>query len=130
MPKMKDDEIKELLKKNPHLKKYLDKIKKKIGTPDLYTHLPFEVRDEENPNLIYAAQGLVFVHVYKTPDMDEKEYHSIEPQLDKNEQKKHDLLLELIVKKAPQKKSVKSDAELKSILKELIDETIEIDEKQ
>ena len=129
MPKMKDDEIKELLKKNPHLKKYLDKIKKKIGTPDLYTHLPFEVRDEENPNLIYAAQGLVFVHVYKTPDMDEKEYHSIEPQLDKNEQKKHDLLLELIVKKAPQKKSVKSDAELKSILKELIDETIEIDEK-
>ena len=129
MSKMNDNEINELMKRNPHLKKYIDLIEKKLGRPDFYSTLPFEIREEKNPNIIYPAQGLVFVHIYKTVDMDEKEYHSIEPKLSEDEQIKHDLLLKLIVKKAPQKESVLSDKELKKVLKELIDETIEIDEK-
>jgi flagellar protein FlaI len=129
MPKIEDKEVEELLTKYPHLKDYVTKVEKKIGRPDFYSVLPFEVRDEKQPNLIYAAQGLVFVHIFKTADMDEKEYHPIEPQLDEDEQKKHDLLLELIVKKAPQKESVRTDEQLKKILQEIIDETIIIDEK-
>lgn len=129
MPKMSEEETKEILDKNPHLKEYMEKTEKKIGRPDFYSTLPFEVRDEKNPNLIYPAQGLVFVHIFKTADMDEKEYHPIEPQLSPDEQKKHDLLLKIIVKKAPTKESVKTDDELKKILQELIDETIEIDER-
>ena len=126
---MKEEEIQELLTKYPHLDKYVKSIEKKFGRPDFYSQLPFEVRDEKNPNIIYPAQGLVFVHIFKTADMDEKEYHPIEPELNEDEQKKHDLLLELIVKKAPQKESVRTDAELKKILQEIIDETIVIDER-
>jgi len=129
MGKMDEKEVNEVISKNPHLKLYIVKIDKKSGRPDFYKHLPFEVREEKNPNLIYAAQGLVFIHIIKTADMDEKEYHVIEPLLDENEQKKHDQLLNLIVKNAPNKKSVKTDNELKDILKELIDELIIIDEK-
>jgi len=129
MPKIEDKEVEELLIKYPHLKEYVTKVEKKLGRPDFYSVLPFEVRDEKNPNIIYAAQGLVFVHILKTADMDEKEYHSIEPILNEDEQKKHDLLLELIVKKAPQKESVRTDEQLKKVLQELIDENIEIDEK-
>jgi archaeal flagellar protein FlaI len=129
MGKMTEEETNELLAKNPHLKEYVEKIEKKIGKPDFYSHLPFEVRDEKSPNLIYPAQGLVFVNIFKTADMDEKEYYSIEPQLSPDEQKKHDLLLKIIVKKAPQKESVKTDEDLKKILQELIDETIQIDER-
>ena len=129
MGALEEKEVNQLLGKHPHLKKYLKNIEKKIGRPDFYVTLPFEVREEKNPNLIYAAQGSVFVHVYKTTDMDEKEYFAIEPTLDEEEQKKHDQLLKLIVKKAPTKKSVKSDKELKKILKELIDESIIIDER-
>ena len=129
MSKIKDEEIESLFIKYPHLEKYVKIIEKKIGRPDFYSVLPFELRSEKNPNLIYATQGVIFVHVFKTKDMDEKEYHPIEPKLDINEQKKHDLLLQIIVKKAPQKESVRTDDELKKILQELIDETIEIDEK-
>jgi len=129
MPKMKEEETEELLKKYPHLKEYTTRIEKKFGKPDFYSQLPFEVRDEKNPNIIYPAQGLIFVHVFKTADMDEKEYHPIEPTLNEDEQKKHDLLLELIVKKAPQKESVRTDEELKKVLQEIIDETIDIDER-
>jgi len=126
---MNEKEIQDLIKKNPHLKDYVDKINKKMKTPEFYSPLPYEVRDEKNPNIIYPAKGLVFVHIVKTLDMDEKEYHAIEPLLDENEQKKHDQILKIIVKKAPQKQSVKTDAELKEILKNLIDEIIIIDEK-
>lgn len=129
MPKMEGNEVEELIAKYPHLKNYVAKVEKKIGRPDFYSVLPFEVRDEKHPNIIYAAQGLVFVHIFETADMDEKEYHPIEPILNEDEQKKHDLLLELIVKKAPQKESVKTDEQLKKVLQEIIDETIEIDEK-
>ncbi len=129
MGKMNEKEIKEILTRHPHLKEYVRTIEKKIGKPDFYSPLEYELREIDNPNIIYPAQGVVFVHIYKTVDMDEKEYNSIEPKLDKEEEEKHNLLLKLIVKKAPQKESVKTDKELKKILQELIDETIEIDEK-
>jgi flagellar protein FlaI len=61
--------------------------------------------------------------------MDEIEYHTIEPILDKNEKIKHDELQKLIVKMSPKKKSVTTDEELKEVLNELIDELIIIDEK-
>jgi archaeal flagellar protein FlaI len=129
MSKMKEEEINSLLDKHPHLQKYLDKIENKMDTPVFYSRLPFETRDEEYPNLVYPAQGSVFVHIYRTQEMDEKEYHAIEPFLDEEEQKKHDQILKIIVKKAPEKKSVRSDDELKKILKELIEEIVVIDEK-
>ena len=76
----------QILQKNPHLKIYVENIKKKMNEPKFYAVLPYEVRDEEYPNLIYSGQGSIFIHVFKTRDMDEIEYHTIEPMLDKNEQ--------------------------------------------
>ena len=45
------------------------------------------------------------------------------------EKEKRDKILKLIVEKAPQKKSVITDEELKEVLKELIDEIVVVDEK-
>jgi len=129
MAKVEGKELKEILDKNPHLEKYIDSVKKKMDEPVFYTILPFEAKDEEYPNLIYAAQGAVFIHVYKTKDMDEKQYFAVEPSLGVNEQIKHDQLLKIIVKKAPTKDSVITDDDLKVILKEILDESIIIDEK-
>ena len=129
MVTMKREEIDQLYEKHPHLRKYVDSINKKMDEPVFYSILPAEVKNEEHPNLIYAAKGSVFVHVCKTKDMDEKEYHAIEPELDEDEKIKHDRLLKIIVKKAPEKDSILTDEELRGILKELIDEIIVIDER-
>ena len=129
MTKMNQEDINKLLQQHKHLKDYVESVKNKLGEPVFYTKLPFEVRDEKNQNLIYSTQGIVFVHVYKTPDMDEIEYHAIEPELNEVEKEKHDQLLKLIVKRAPEKQSVIEDEELKGVLKELIDEIIQIDER-
>jgi len=129
MGKIEGDELKDILKKNPHLDKYLNEVKNKVAEPVLYSPLPISVKEEEYPNLIYSAQGAVFIHIYRTREMDEMEYHAIEPTLDENEKIKHDQLLKIIVKKAPTKKSVLTDDDLKEILKEIIEESIIIDEK-
>ncbi len=129
MLKMDNQTKGQLLQKNPHLKKYIDYIKRKMKEPVFYPVLPFEVREEEYPNLIYPGKGSIFIHIYKTRDMDELEYHTIEPLLDENEQIKHDELQKLIIKNAHKKKSVITDEELRDVLQELINEIIEVDEK-
>jgi flagellar protein FlaI len=129
MTKLDDKEKEQLLQKYPHLNNYVNEIKKKTKEPIFYSELPFEVRDEEYPNLIYMGQGSIFVHIFKSRDMDEVEYHAIEPTLDKNEQIKHDQLQNLIVKFATKKESVITDDDLKKVLHELMDEIIEINEK-
>lgn len=129
MTVMSDKEKEQIIQKNPHLKNYLDAITKKMKEPVFYSALPFELKYENFPNLIYLGQGSIFVHVYKTRDMDELEYNAIEPNLDNNEQIKYNELQKLIVKLAPKKESPKTDEELKKILEELIDEVVQVDEK-
>jgi len=129
MTRMSEEDKQNLFEKYTHLKKYVENIRDKIGEPVFYTTLPFEARDEAYPNLIYATKGSVFIHIFRTKDMNEIEYRAIEPSLSDIEKKKYEKLLTSIVKMAPSKKSVITDNELKEVLKELIDELIIVDEK-
>ena len=129
MSQMNNDEIKKMLKLYPHLKDYLDKITKIMGRPVFYSKLPREAKNEDFPNLIYTTNSPVFVHIYRTRDMSDIEYHAIEPQLNEKEKKKFELITKRILKKAPEKDSVTSDKELIEILKQLIEEIVDIDER-
>ncbi|MEA3457516.1 MAG: type II/IV secretion system ATPase subunit [Candidatus Thermoplasmatota archaeon] len=129
MGKMDGGEVEQLLKKHPHLQKYVEIVKRRIGKPAFYSILPYDLKGETKPNLIYTTKDPVFIHIYRADDMEEMEYHAIEPTLNEVEKEKHDSLLKLIIKKAPEKKSAISNDELKEILKELMDDIIEIDEK-
>jgi flagellar protein FlaI len=126
---MENEEKEQLFNENPHLREYLESIKQKMGEPVFYSKVPREVRDEAYPNFIYPTRGVVFIHIYRTQDMDEVEYHAIEPTVDDVIKVKLDEILKLIVKKAPQKKSVLNDEEMKEVLKEFIDEITVIDER-
>jgi len=129
MTKMGSDEIRKLIDDNPHLKTYIENASKKIGTPTFYSKVPRELKDEQFPNIIYPTKGLVFIHIYRTQDMEEVEYRTVEPILSDTEKEKHKQILRLMVKKVPEKESVKTDDELRKILQELIDEITVIDEQ-
>jgi flagellar protein FlaI len=129
MSKMKNEEVQNLLDKNPHLVDYITNIKKKIGNPDFYSPLPREVGNENYPNIIYPTKGMVFVHIYRTQEMEAPEYKAIEPDLNDVEKEKHQQIMKLVLKKVPEKRSVISDSDLKEILHELIEEITVIDEK-
>jgi flagellar protein FlaI len=129
MATMGKDEVEKLIESHPHLKDYIVSIQKKMDEPVFYSKVPRELKDEKYPNIIYSTQGVVFVHVYRTQDMDEVEYNAIEPALSDIEEEKLEEMKKLIVKKAAQKRSVITDDELREVLKELIDEVTLIDEK-
>jgi len=126
--KLTEDEIQEILNKHAHLRTYLKNIEVKMKRPEFYKKVPKSKEDEDFPNFIYTTKGSVFIHIYRLPEMDERLYQAIEPELDEITKKKFDDLLHLIVKKAPDKDSAVSDDELKEMFLELMDEIIIIDE--
>ncbi len=125
-------EIKEeekIIKENPHLQKYLDEIKNKMERPIFYSKVPRDLRSEKYPNLIYPTKGAVFIHIFRTKDMEGKEYHAIEPSLDEKQKVKRDQMLMLLYEKTPHLNKVKTDDEIKSAIHELMDQLTIIDER-
>ncbi len=122
-------ETEKLLKDNPHLRKYVTEIEKKMKRPIFYSKLPMDVKEEKYPNLIYATKGLVFIHVYKKTDMENSLYHAITPILDRKIKVKLDKILELIYEKAHLKTDIKTQSDLRKAIREYIEKTTVIDEK-
>lgn len=129
MTKMEKKEEEKIIKENPHLQMYLDEIQSKIERPTFYSKLPRDLKEEKYPNIIYPTKGSVFIHIFRAKDMEEKEYHAIEPSLNEKEKIKRDQVLDLIYEKAPFWKAVKTDDELKEAIRTLLDHLTVIDER-
>jgi len=130
MAKMGKEEEERLIRENPHLKQYLQKIEKEMDRPVFYSTVPRELKEEKYPNIIYPTKGIVFIHVYRTKDMETKEYHAVEPGLTEVEKEKRDQILELMYEKAPSKTTnIKTQEELRDAIKEMIDEVTITDER-
>jgi flagellar protein FlaI len=128
MTKMEVKEEEKIIKENPHLQKYLEEIKSKMERPIFYSKVPRDLRSEKYPNLIYPTKGAVFIHIYRTKDMEGKEYHAIEPSLDEKQKIKRDQLLVLLYEKAPYWNKVKTDDEIKTAIRTLMDQLTILDE--
>ncbi len=129
MTQMEKPEIEKLLNDNFHLEKYVKEIKKKIGEPTFYNKVPREIKAQEFPNIIYPTKGVVFIHIFKTKDMENPEYHAITPDLNDITKIKLEQILELMYEKAHFKAEIKNQDDLKKIIKERIDEIVILDEK-
>jgi flagellar protein FlaI len=126
---MEQKEEEKIIKENPHLQKYLDDLQSKMERPTFYSKLPRDLRGEKYPNIIYPTKGSVFVHIFRTKDMEGKEYHAIEPALDENGKVKRDQMLILLYEKTPSWKTVKTDDEIKDAIRALMDQLTIIDER-
>jgi flagellar protein FlaI len=129
MTKMEKKEEEKIIKENPHLQMYLNEIRNKMESPIFYSKLPRDLKEEKYPNIIYPTKGSVFIHIFRTKDMEGKEYHAIEPSLNEKEKIKRDQLLDLIYERAPFWKSVKTDNEIKEAIRALMDKLTIIDER-
>ncbi len=129
MTQIEDVEVEKLLKDNPHLKKYVKESEKRLGKPTFYSKVPRDLRGKENINIIYTTKGSVFIHIFKTKDMERPEYHAVTPELDEIGTKKRDMILEMIYEKAHLKTDIKTQDELRKAINEYIDKIIVIDEK-
>lgn len=129
MTKMEKKEEEKIINDNPHLQMYLEEIQNKIERPIFYSKVPRDLKEEKYPNIIYPTKGSVFIHIFRTKDMEGKEYHAIEPSLNEKEKRKRDQLLELLYEKAPFWKAVRTDDELKEAIRVLMDKLTILDER-
>ncbi len=125
---MDPTEEKKIIMENPHLQRYLEEVQQKMGRPEFYSKLPRDLRDQKYPNVVYPTKGSVFIHIFRTKDMEGKEYHAIEPLLSEAQKMKRDQILEIIYEKAPFHDPVKTDNEVKQAIKNLLNEITISDE--
>ncbi|MFH1100527.1 MAG: type II/IV secretion system ATPase subunit [Methanobacteriota archaeon] len=126
---MKEDEVKKLLDENSHLRQYVEEVTKTLGRPAFHSALSRDLKSDKFPNLIYPTKGVVFIHLFRTKDMSEVEYHAVEPTLTTVEQEKRERVLEQIYERAPRWKTVKTDDEIREAVKELLDEIVVVTER-
>ena len=130
MTRMTKEEEEKLISESPHLKKYLEEIQNKMDAPVFYSKVPRDLKEEKYPNIIYPTKGLVFIHIYRTKDMEDSKYHAIEPELTKEKEEKRDKVRELMYERAAfYDKNIKTQDELRRAIKEVIDKIIVVDEK-
>ena len=129
MSRMGKSDEEELLRNNPHLQKYLLSIQNKMDKPIFYSKLTGEVKGEKYPNVIYLTKEVVFIHIYRTKDMDNILYHAVEPILNEVEEKKRDELLEIMYERAHLRTNIKTQNELRKAIEEVLDEITILDEK-
>jgi archaeal flagellar protein FlaI len=128
MTKMDPDEEKQLLENNPHLKKYVENISLKMSKPTFCVKIPKEEKGNKFPNLIYPTKGIVFIHIFRTPEMEQIEYHAIEPNLTKDQIKKRNEVLERMYEQAHFYADIKSPEDLRKAISTLLDKITVIDE--
>ena len=129
MTQIDNVEVEKLLKDNPHLKRYVEETEKRLGKPTFFSKVPRDLRGQEYINIIYTTKGSVFIHIFKTKDMERPEYHAVSPELDEIGIKKRDMILEMIYEKAHLKTDIKTQDELKKAINEYVDKITVIDEK-
>jgi flagellar protein FlaI len=125
---MDPEEEKELLDKNPHLRKYIENISLKMKKPTFYVKIPKDEKENKYPNLIYPTKGIVFIHLHRTPEMEQIEYHAVEPKLTEDQIKKRDAVLERMYERAHFYSDINSPEDLRKAISTLLDKITVVDE--
>ena len=94
----------EILKRNPHLAKYIRNFERRFGKRPIFLEtLTFELKDMENPNIIYPVGDPIFIHVFVDENM-QRNYVAIEPKIENEKERKlYEEILTRILEKAPDK---------------------------
>ncbi len=128
---VKSDTLDEALKRNPHLKRYLDSFKKREGT--LPTFLPSLSRDLKSlprPNIIYPVGDPIFIHIYTNKE-GVKQYIAIEPKIaKKDEEEKFNAIMDRMLELAPYEDVPKNEEEMDKLIDKLFAKTTTIVNKK
>lgn len=120
---MVDSKLELALKRNPHLKEYLDSYyAKKKRMPIFKESLSRDLYDPEGFDYIYPVGDPIFIHVFGSNRVGYF-YHAVEPTLTPEEERKKKNLLEIMFIKAGYKPSYKTKEEFEALIDSLIKES-------
>lgn len=114
------------LKRNPHLKRYLDEFKRKEGSiPNFVVQLSRDMKALPRPNILYPVGDPVFIHIYTDKD-GKKHYRAIEPRLKQDEEDKFNAVLDAMLELAPYEPPPENDEEMEKLIEKLFNKVVEI----
>ncbi len=129
MQAVKSDRLEDALKRNPHLKEYLAKFRKKEGTiPNFVPSLTRDMKSLPRPNLIYPVGDPIFIHIWTDREGD-KHYIAIEPRLSDKDEEKFNLIMDRMLELAPYEKVPSNDEEMEKLIDKLFDKVTTITKK-
>jgi len=127
---MKNDisgDLKVALKRNPHLKAYLEKFKRKYGTLPVFTpQLSRDMKALPRPNLLYPVGDPIFIHIFTDKNGDKK-YIAVEPKLSTPDEKmKYEAVMDSMLELAPFEPTPETEEELEKLIDKLFDKVVTI----
>ncbi|MDY6958641.1 MAG: type II/IV secretion system ATPase subunit, partial [Halobacteriota archaeon] len=121
---MVGDNFKEAIKKNPHLGRYLNKVKADTGKlPEFQVQVSRDAGKQENLNILYPVGDPIFIHVFKDSDGVVK-YNSIEPIMTDADHEKYQEILDRILERAPYEETPETEEILNRVMNKLFDESV------
>jgi len=113
------------MKRNPHLRAYVNSEANRLGIPPFHKTLSREMKNWENPHLIYPVGDPIFIHIF--PDKNSKTrrvYRVVEPRF---QARKPDLLQKIesrIVAQVDERLEVETQEDKLRILMEMLDRVV------
>ncbi|RLF09636.1 MAG: hypothetical protein DRJ98_07800 [Thermoprotei archaeon] len=121
------DDLKVALKRNPHLKAYLEKFKRKYGTLPVFTpQLSRDMKALPRPNLLYPVGDPIFIHIFTDKNGDKK-YIAVEPKLSTPDEKmKYEAVMDSMLELAPFEPTPETEEELEKLIDKLFGKVVTI----
>lgn len=125
----KSDRLEDALKRNAHLRRYLDEVRRKEGTvPTFVPQLTRDMKALPRPNILYPVGDPIFIHIH-TDREGKKRYIAIEPRLKEYELEKFNAVMDMMLELAPYEKPPETEEEMNQLIDVLFDKTVETVEK-
>ncbi len=111
--------LEEALRRNPHLKIYIDNVKKREGrVPQFITSLSRDLKELTHPNLIYPVGDPIFIHISSDKEGN-KRYTAVEPELKDDEKDDFEEITNKMLEYAPEERVPSSDEEMERLIEKL-----------
>lgn len=118
-------EFMDAMRRNPHLRAYVEKEGRKLGVPAFYTTLSRDMRYWENPHLIYPVGDPIFIHVFPDSEVRTRRvYRVIEPKLPNARAELLQTVESRIVAQIDERLEVETQEEKFQILMELLSRVV------
>jgi len=122
----KTNNLNEAINKFKHLRAYVNKIAQTQGNPEFKVQLERELRNQENPNIIYPVGDPIFVHITRGDKKGAIKYVVIMPELTAEVQEYYDAIIDRIIEIAHTAVIPNSLEELRDVLISLYNEVVYI----
>ena len=115
-----------LMAEFPHIREWVEDFEAKHGSrPIYYGPLDRDAKNVSPRNLIYATKPPCFAHVYSPPEGAEGAgntfWYGLEPTITAEEEEMRDLIVERLLRDAPQKERFENDEEFIEMIHEMMD---------